>query len=144
VAAISTVSLPLPGLARLMARVAAFTLIFAAFRGFPLRKVPFYIFAQVFGGFMACAIVYAQWHQQIKEFEAGVRALGGTFISPTAPAGIFCAIPAAGQSNGYLFLIEFFADTYSRSPAKTSRANLNRFAQSQSSFLLCSTQITPS
>jgi glycerol uptake facilitator-like aquaporin len=91
----------------------AFTLIFATFRGFPKWKVPFYIVSQILGAFIACALVYAQWHQQIKAYEAGLRALGAPLISATGPAGIFCAIPVAGQKNGYLFLTEFFADMFS-------------------------------
>jgi len=90
----------------------AMTLVFATYQGFPWRKVPFYILSQCFGSFMACAVIYAQWHQQIKSYETALRALGAPMISATGPAGIFCAIPNAGQSNGYLFLVEFFADSF--------------------------------
>jgi glycerol uptake facilitator-like aquaporin len=36
-----------------------------AFRGFPARKAPFYILAQIFGAFVACFVVYLQYRDVI-------------------------------------------------------------------------------
>ena len=33
-------------------------------------------------------VVYAQWYEQIHTYEAGLTALGETFVSTTGPAGI--------------------------------------------------------
>jgi hypothetical protein len=62
------------------------TVAMAIFRGFPWRKVPVYIFAQVFGAFIGALIVYSNYFHAIDIFEggAGVRTVPGTasFFSP--------------------------------------------------------------
>ncbi|KAG5337030.1 hypothetical protein C0989_011118 [Termitomyces sp. Mn162] len=50
----------------------AITLAFATWRGFPWKKVPAYIFAQVMGGLVGAALVYANYFHAIDIFE-GVR-----------------------------------------------------------------------
>ena len=62
----------------------AVTIAFATFRGFPWKKVPIYILAQVLGGICGAGIVYANYHQAIDLFEGGQRTLStaglfGTF-----------------------------------------------------------------
>lgn len=90
----------------------AITICFATWQGFPWRKVPYYIFSQIFGAFMAGLMVYAMYHQQIAAFKAETLAKGGNMFSG-GPASIFCAFPGATQFNlGYLFMIEFFVDSY--------------------------------
>jgi len=56
------------------------TLCMAIFRGFPWRKVPSYIFAQVFGAFLGALIVYANYSHAIDIVEGGVgvRTVPGT------------------------------------------------------------------
>lgn len=90
----------------------AITICFAIWQGFPWKKVPYYIFAQVFGSFMAALVVYGQYHQQIVEYSAAVTAKGLPLVFNGGPASIFCSFPSAGQSLGYLFMIEWFVDAY--------------------------------
>ena len=75
----------------------AVTLAFAVRRGFPWRKVPSYIVAQVVGAFTGAALVYLVYHNAISSYEAakGVTrgALGGPGDS-TATFSIFATFPA--------------------------------------------------
>lgn len=50
------------------------------FRGFPWRKVPAYMLAQLLGGIVGAAIVYANYFHAINLFEggSGVRTVPGT------------------------------------------------------------------
>lgn len=59
------------------------TISLATFRGFPWRKVPIYIFAQLLGGIVGAAIVYANYFAAINAFE------GGRGVRTLATAGIF-------------------------------------------------------
>ncbi|ODQ52308.1 aquaporin-like protein [Saitoella complicata NRRL Y-17804] len=91
----------------------AFTLTFACYQGFPWRKVPYYILAQIFGCFMAAMTCYAQYHQQIRGVVEALEAAGAPVVGPTGPNSWFCAYPGATQTNlGYVFLNEFFCDSY--------------------------------
>ncbi|KAL1310776.1 hypothetical protein AAFC00_001023 [Neodothiora populina] len=91
----------------------AVTIYFAIWQGFPLKKVPYYIFAQIFGSFMAGLIVYGQYHQQISAYVATLKAEGTTsMVFNGGPASIFASFPNPYQSLGYLFVIEFFVDSY--------------------------------
>ena len=47
------------------------TLSLAVFRGFPWKKVPVFIFAQVMGALCGAAIVYANYFHAIDLFEGG-------------------------------------------------------------------------
>lgn len=90
----------------------AVTLCLAYWQGFPWRKVPYYILSQLIGSFLAGLMVMGQYRQQIVAFsEASVKAgLGNVYNG--GPASIFCSYPGATQSLGYLFLIEFFVDSF--------------------------------
>lgn len=72
----------------------AVTLAFATFRGFPWRKVPGYIFAQLMGGIVGAAIVYANYFHAINIFEGGtgVRTVPGT-------AGLFATYAVCFSSR---------------------------------------------
>ncbi|TIA39254.1 aquaporin-like protein, partial [Aureobasidium pullulans] len=91
----------------------AMTICFATWQGFPWKKVPYYIFAQIFGAFMAGLFVYGQYHEQIVAYSAATIAAGKGTVFNGGPASIFCSFPGETQTNlGYLFMIEFFVDSY--------------------------------
>ncbi|KAI9662523.1 MAG: hypothetical protein M1821_008690 [Bathelium mastoideum] len=91
----------------------AITICFWFWQGFPLKKVPYYIFSQIFGAFIAGLLLMGQYHQQISAYKAELLEAGLPLVSTTGPAGILCTFPAATQTNqGYLFLIEFFVDSF--------------------------------
>lgn len=90
----------------------AVTISLAVWQGFPVKKIPRYILSQIFGAFMAGLFVMGMYRQQILELEATLKAAGLPLVSPSGPAGIFVPFPAEGQSLGYLFLIEFFVDSF--------------------------------
>lgn len=91
----------------------AFTLCFAFWQGFPWRKVPYYIFSQIFGAFMAGLVVMVLYHEQIAAFTTRSIAQGKGTVYNGGPASILCTFPAEDQNNlGYLLMIEFFVDSF--------------------------------
>lgn len=58
----------------------AVTFTLAVFRGFPWKKVPFYIFAQLLGGFCGAGVVYANYFHAIDIVEGGpgIRTISGS------------------------------------------------------------------
>lgn len=76
--------------------------------------MPRYIFSQVFGAFIAGLLLMGMYHVQLREFAAELRAAGHTsMVFNGGPASVLCSFPNADQTNlGYLFLIEFFVDSY--------------------------------
>ncbi|BGP17094.1 hypothetical protein JCM10213v2_005103 [Rhodosporidiobolus nylandii] len=92
----------------------SFTIAFAVYKGFPLRKVPFYIIAQLLGGFVACLCIYGQYKQQLDEVFLGMTVLGESaeIFSPSGPAGLFALFPAAGQKLKYAFFNEFMGNLF--------------------------------
>ena len=91
----------------------AITICFAVWQGFPWKKVPHYIFSQVFGSFMAGLLLMGMYWPEIQEFKATSIASGKGLVYNTGPASILCTFPNPTQTNlGYLFLTEFFVDSY--------------------------------
>lgn len=91
----------------------AITICFAIWQGFPWKKVPYYIFAQIFGAFVAALMLMGQYHEQITAFKAASVAAGKGLVYNGGPASILCTFPGPNQNNlGYLFLIEFFVDSF--------------------------------
>ena len=91
----------------------AVTLNLAYWQAFPWRKVPYFIFSQIFGAFMAGLIMMGQYNVQINEFERKTLEAGKGYVSNTGPAALLVTIPGEDQTNlGYLFLIEFFVDSF--------------------------------
>lgn len=88
------------------------TLCFAVFQGFPWKKVPLFIVAQIFGAFLACTIIYAQWYEGLQAYAAALRAAGEPIVSATGPAGLFVAVPLPTQEIKWVFVNEFFADSF--------------------------------
>jgi glycerol uptake facilitator protein len=71
----------------------AVTIALASFRGFPWKKVPHYIFAQVAGAFTAGALVYLNYKDAIKGYEQATDAVRGE-TSSIASYSIFATFPA--------------------------------------------------
>ncbi|TVY81483.1 Aquaporin-3 [Lachnellula suecica] len=91
----------------------AITICFAIWQGFPWSKVPRYIFAQIFGSFLAGLVLVGQYYPQLTALAAEFRAKGLSPNSLGGPGSILCSFPAATQTNyGYLFFIEFFVDSF--------------------------------
>jgi glycerol uptake facilitator-like aquaporin len=91
----------------------AITICFATWQGFPWKKVPYYIFAQVFGAFVAGMLLMGQYWEQISAFKAASEAKGLGTVYNGGPASILCTFPGATQNNqGFIFLIEFFVDSF--------------------------------
>ncbi|PSS22047.1 hypothetical protein M430DRAFT_34057 [Amorphotheca resinae ATCC 22711] len=91
----------------------AITICFAIWQGFPWSKVPRYIFAQIFGSFLAGLFLVGQYHPQLTALAAEFRSKGMSPNSLGGPGSVLCAFPAATQTNyGYIFFIEFFVDSF--------------------------------
>ncbi|KIK55578.1 hypothetical protein GYMLUDRAFT_248614 [Collybiopsis luxurians FD-317 M1] len=79
----------------------AVTLSLAIFRGFPWKKVPVFIFAQLLGGIIGAGIVYANYFHAIDIVE------GGRGVRTLATAGNFGTFAAAYETNVSAFFDEF-------------------------------------
>ncbi|CAO1630218.1 unnamed protein product [Parajaminaea phylloscopi] len=90
----------------------AITLCQVVFKGFPLKKAPMYIFAQLLGGFCAALVTYLCNREPIQMIDAGLRLAGkeAQIYSAAGPAGIIALFPVAGRSYGTMFANEFFAN----------------------------------
>ena len=78
----------------------AVTLALAVHRGFPWRKVPAYVAAQLVGAFVASAVVYATYHEALDAFDGGVRQV----LGPQGTAGIWATYPQPwlGTRGGFI------------------------------------------
>ncbi|KAL6244220.1 hypothetical protein RBB50_009090 [Rhinocladiella similis] len=91
----------------------AITICFAIWQGFPWKKVPHYIFAQIFGSFMAGLLLMGCYWPQIQAAKAIDLREHGTAVYNGGVASILCSFPNPDQTNqGYLFLQEWFVDSY--------------------------------
>jgi len=91
----------------------AITICLALWQGFPWKKVPHYIFSQIFGAFMAGLLVVGMYWPEISALRDANMAEYGTAAFNGGAASILCAFPNPTQTNqGYLFLQEFFVDAY--------------------------------
>ncbi|GLB45121.1 putative MIP aquaporin (TC 1.A.8) family protein [Lyophyllum shimeji] len=81
----------------------AVTLAMATWRGFPWKKVPGYIFAQLMGGLVGAAIVYGNYFHAIDIFE------GGRGIRTLKTAGLFATYAADYMTAVSCFFSEFLA-----------------------------------
>lgn len=91
----------------------AITICFAIWQGFPWKKVPYYIFAQIFGAFIAGLIMVGQYYPQLTAAKLAFESKGLSPNSLGGPGSILVPFPAPTQTNyGYLFFIEFFVDTF--------------------------------
>jgi MIP family channel proteins len=78
----------------------AVTLAFAALRGFPWRKLPAFVLAQMAGAFAGAALTFATYRQAFDHFDGGSRQVTGA----QATAGIFSTYPQPFLSLGGGFL----------------------------------------
>lgn len=67
----------------------AVTVALALFRGFPWRKVPGYVIAQILGSMAGGGLNYALYRRAITIYESGARTVTG----PTATASLFATYP---------------------------------------------------
>jgi MIP family channel proteins len=74
----------------------AVTLAVAVHRGFPWRKVPAYVVAQIAGAFTGAAVAFLAYREAFDAFDGGVRQVSG----PLATAGIFATYPQPFLSLG--------------------------------------------
>ncbi|KAG6878847.1 hypothetical protein C0992_007156 [Termitomyces sp. T32_za158] len=81
----------------------AVTLAFATWRGFPWKKVPAYIFAQLMGGLVGAAIVYANYFHAIDIFE------GGRGVRTLQTASLFSTYAMDYMTHVSCFFSEFLA-----------------------------------
>ncbi|KAJ5549911.1 hypothetical protein N7461_004609 [Penicillium sp. DV-2018c] len=81
------------------------------FRGFPWRKLPVYILAQILGAICGSTIVYGNYKSAINAYEGGpnIRTVPG--YSTTATEGIFCTYPAEFMTKTGQFFSEFLASS---------------------------------
>ncbi|KAH8118052.1 aquaporin-like protein [Phellopilus nigrolimitatus] len=89
------------------------TIAFALFKGFPWKKVPRFIIAQILGAYVACLIIYLQWKGNITVVEEALAAAGkldAINFTPNGPAGIFGLYTTTGANLGFVFANEFFVD----------------------------------
>lgn len=92
----------------------AITVCFVVWQGFPVKKACYYIFAQIFGAFIAGLMLMGMYHVQLTAFGEAALAAGQTsLVYNGGPASVLCSFPNTDQNNlGYLFFIEFFVDSY--------------------------------
>ncbi|KAH8822979.1 putative aquaporin 2 [Flagelloscypha sp. PMI_526] len=83
------------------------------FNKFPVAKGIRYIIAQILGGYIACLLVYAQYHSMFHEVGLALKAAGkydALWFTQTGPAGIIALYPPAGTPLGTVFVNEFVVD----------------------------------
>lgn len=82
------------------------TLALTMFRGFPVRKVPGFIFAQLLGAMMGSFAAYLNYMTSIADYEGGSMR---TVFGPHATAGLFFTLPAARLPYAGAFFNEALA-----------------------------------
>ncbi|KAF5392700.1 hypothetical protein D9757_000973 [Collybiopsis confluens] len=93
----------IPPISRLkpLENISQVTLAMATFRDFPWKKVPGYVFAQLMGGLVGAAIVYANYFHAINVYE------GGSGVRTLSTAGNFGTYPLDYMTNVSSFFSEF-------------------------------------
>jgi len=91
------------------------TIAHTIYRGFPLRKVPFYLFTHILGGYMACLFIYYQnlyMFHQIEDIMRKEGVLEQLMFSNAGPSGVFAFYLPQGQSMWGAWLNEFIASFF--------------------------------
>lgn len=128
----------------------AITIALALWQGFPWKKVPYYIFSQIFGAFVAGLLLMGMYWPEIQAANEQFLAAGKPLVANGAPASILCSFPNPNQTNlGYVFMTEFFVDSFigiiiwsCLDPANVSRFleefSLPLLPKRSTTFCLCS------
>jgi len=91
----------------------AITICFAVWQGFPWKKVPHYIFSQIFGSFIAGLVLMGCYWPEISALRAADIAQHGTAVFNGGAASVLCSFPNPNQTNhGFLFFQEFMVDSF--------------------------------
>lgn len=91
----------------------AITIALALWQGFPWKKVPYYIFSQIFGAFVAGCVLMGMYWPEIQAANEQFLAAGKPLVANGAPASILCSFPNPNQTNlGWVFMTEFFVDSF--------------------------------
>lgn len=91
----------------------AITIALALWQGFPWKKVPYYIFSQILGSFVAGMLLMGMYWPEIQAANAEYLAAGKPLVANGSPASILCSFPNPDQTNlGYVFLVEFIVDSF--------------------------------
>jgi len=93
----------------------AITITNMLFHGFPPLKGVRYIAAQIFGGYIACLLIYVQYKGFIIDAGLMLMAEGpgvyeATWWTPNGPGGVFALSLAPNSDLGRAFLNEFLCD----------------------------------
>ena len=78
----------------------AITICFAVWQGFPWKKVPHYIFSQIFGAFIAGLLMVGMYWPEISAFKEATLAAGKPLVYNGGPASILCTFPNPNQTYG--------------------------------------------
>lgn len=84
-------------LSNLLSSSSAVTISLATFRGFPWRKVPFYVLAQILGACFGSCLIQGNYHALLNQYEGGYNLR--TFGLPTSTATLFFTGPQPYMSN---------------------------------------------
>jgi len=90
------------------------TISFVVFRRFPPLKAVRYIAAQIFGAYVACLLVYAQYKDLIKLADEALAAKGlldSMQFTPSGTGGIIALYTQPGANLARTLLNEFVSDT---------------------------------
>ena len=76
----------------------AITICFATWQGFPWRKVPHYIFSQIFGAFIAGLLMIGMYWPEVQAFKEKTLAAGMPLVANGGPASLLCTFPNPNQT----------------------------------------------
>ncbi|KAJ7907658.1 putative aquaporin 2 [Mycena leptocephala] len=90
------------------------TIVQMLFKGFPPLKGARYIVSQIFGGYIACLLIYLQYRHTLLEIQDNLPplVLAGIQFTPNGPAGIFGLYVLPGSNLGQVFVNEFVTDFF--------------------------------
>ncbi|GBE85302.1 aquaporin-like protein [Sparassis latifolia] len=93
----------------------AFTIYSILMRKCSVQRGFMLIVAQILGSYIACLLIYLQYHNLISPVVAGLKAKGeydAVMFTPQGPAGILALYANPTANLGYIFLNEFVCDFF--------------------------------